>query len=260
MRQTAYVVMRQHKANALGRALDMEAPVATIVLSHPGRGRRTHRHDERSRLRAEALHGGMDQQQRDRVMGRLKDGIAELLVATDVAARGLDVDTLTHVVNYDVPSSPESYVHRIGRVGRAGREGVAITLAEPRQRRLLQNIERLTKQEIDIQKIPTVGDLRTRQIEVTVDAIREATLSDDLEDYEQVLFELVADGNPDRDVALAAIKLFHQARGATTDEVEIPDASERKPRTATVARGTAARSARAARRAKSAATSAPAPG
>ena len=231
VRQTAYMVMRQHKANALGRVLDMEAPVATIVFCRTrgevdeltatmnGRG-----------YRAEALHGGMDQQQRDRVMGRLKDGTAELLVATDVAARGLDVDTLTHVVNYDVPSSPESYVHRIGRVGRAGREGVAITLAEPRQRRLLQNIERLTKQEIDIQKIPTVGDLRERQVAVTVEAIREALLADDLDDYETVLFQLIADGNPDRDVALAAIKLFHQARGATTDEVEIPDASERKPR------------------------------
>ena len=74
--------------------------------------------------RAEALHGGMTQEQRDRVMGRLRSGNADLLVATDVAARGLDIDTLTHVVNYDVPSSPESYVHRIGRVGRAGREGV----------------------------------------------------------------------------------------------------------------------------------------
>ncbi|MEM9467108.1 MAG: DEAD/DEAH box helicase [Actinomycetota bacterium] len=230
VRQTAYLVMRQHKANALGRVLDMEAPVATIVFCRTrgevdeltttmnGRG-----------YRAEALHGGMDQQQRDRVMGRLKDGTAELLVATDVAARGLDVDTLTHVVNYDVPSSPESYVHRIGRVGRAGREGVAITLAEPRQRRLLHNIERLTKQEIEIEKIPTVGDLRARQVEVTVEAVREAMMSHDLTDYEPVLFELVADGG-ERDIALAAIKLFHQARGATTDEVEIPDASERKPR------------------------------
>ena len=96
--------------------------------------------------RAEALHGGMDQQQRDRVMGRLRDGTAEVRIATDVAARGLDVDTLTHVVNYDVPSAAESYVHRIGRVGRAGRKGVAITLTEPRQCRLLGNIERLTKQ------------------------------------------------------------------------------------------------------------------
>jgi ATP-dependent RNA helicase DeaD len=106
---------------------------------------------------------------------------------------------------------------------------VAITLAEPRQRRLLQNIERLTKQEIDVQKIPTVGDLRERQVQVTVDAVREAMMAHDLDDYEPVLFELVADGS-EREIALAAIKLFHQARGATTDEVEIPDASERKPR------------------------------
>jgi ATP-dependent RNA helicase DeaD len=80
----------------------------------------------------------MSQEQRDRVMGRLRAGTADLLIATDVAARGLDVDTLTHVVNYDVPSAAESYVHRIGRVGRAGREGVAITLAEPRERRGLE--------------------------------------------------------------------------------------------------------------------------
>ena len=72
--------------------------------------------------RAEALHGGMNQEGRDRVMGRLRNGTAELLIATDVAARGLDVDILTHVVNYDVPSAPDAYVHRIGRVGRAGRE------------------------------------------------------------------------------------------------------------------------------------------
>ena len=94
--------------------------------------------------RAEALHGGMSQEQRDRVMGRLRTGTADLLIATDVAARGLDIDQLTHVVNYDVPSAPEAYVHRIGRVGRAGREGVAITLAEPREQRLLGNIERVT--------------------------------------------------------------------------------------------------------------------
>ena len=138
---------RAAQARALGRVLDIEAPGGALVFCRTrtevdqltetmnGRG-----------YRAEALHGGMDQAQRDRVMNRLRDGTAELLVATDVAARGLDVDTLTHVVNYDVPSAPESYVHRIGRVGRAGREGVAITLAEPREQRLLKNIERLTKQ------------------------------------------------------------------------------------------------------------------
>ena len=227
IRQTAYVVTRYHKSSALGRVLDMEGPTAALVFCRTrgevdeltatmnGRG-----------YRAEALHGGMDQPQRDRVMGRLRDGTAELLVATDVAARGLDVDTLTHVVNYDVPNAPDSYVHRIGRVGRAGREGVAITLVEPKQRRLLQNIERLTKQTIAIEKVPTVGDLRDKQIETTVDAIREAMTADDLENYSTVLRGLSGDGR-DRTIALAAIKLFHQARGATTDEVEIPDASER---------------------------------
>ena len=188
VRQSAYMVQRSHKPAALGRILDIEGPKATLVFCRTrievdqltetmnGRG-----------YRAEALHGGMDQPQRDRVMGRLRDGTAELLVATDVAARGLDVDTLTHVVNYDVPSAAESYVHRIGRVGRAGRQGVAITLAEPREQRLLFNIEKLTKQKIAIERVPTVADLRARQIEQTVSAVREALASDDLDDYNDVL-------------------------------------------------------------------------
>jgi ATP-dependent RNA helicase DeaD len=176
--------------------------------------------------RAEALHGGMDQTQRDRVMGRLRDGTAELLVATDVAARGLDIDTLTHVVNYDVPSAAESYVHRIGRVGRAGREGVAITLAEPRERRGLENIERLTKQKFEIATVPTVSDLRARQIELTVTAVREALAAVDLEDFNVVLHALSGEDS-DRNIALAAIKLVHESRGATIDELEIPDASDK---------------------------------
>jgi ATP-dependent RNA helicase DeaD len=180
----------------------------------------------------------MDQPQRDRVMGRLRDGTAELLVATDVAARGLDVDTLTHVVNYDVPSAPESYVHRIGRVGRAGRHGVAITLAEPREQRLLFNIEKLTKQKIAIERVPTVADLRARQIEQTVNAVREALAADDLDDYNEVLNALSGEHNL-RTIALAAVKLAHEASGATVDEAEIPDFShkvERGPRSEKPAR------------------------
>ena len=141
--ERAYVVTRPHKAAALGRILDVEAPAAALVFCRT----RTEVDELTERLnargyRAEALHGGMNQEGRDRVMGRLRNGTADLLIATDVAARGLDVEQLTHVVNYDVPSAPDAYVHRIGRVGRAGREGVAITLAEPRELRLLQNIER----------------------------------------------------------------------------------------------------------------------
>ena len=228
IRQTVYMVLRSHKASALGRILDVEAPESTIVFC-----RTRHEVDELTvtmngrGYRAEALHGGMDQKQRDRVMARLRDGTAELLIATDVAARGLDVDTLTHVVNYDVPSAPESYVHRIGRVGRAGREGVAITIAEPKQRRLLGNIERLTKQKFDIAKVPSVADLRTRQIEMTVGSVRDALAVDDLADYRAVL-DALGDEYSERDIALAAIKLVHRARGATIDEREIPDASQSK--------------------------------
>jgi len=228
IRQTVYMVHRAHKTSALGRILDIEAPGSAIVFCRT----RTDVDELTVKLnargyRAEALHGGMDQQQRDRVMARLRDGTAELLVATDVAARGLDVDTLTHVVNFDVPAQAESYVHRIGRVGRAGREGVAITLAEPRQRRLLGNIERLIKKQIDVARVPSVADLRKRQIQATVEALAEALDSDALEDYAEVLYSLSGRAH-ERHVALAAIKLVHQASATTDDLTEIPDASEKR--------------------------------
>ncbi len=229
--QRAFVVQRAHKPAALGRILDIETPEAALVFCRTrtevdmltetmnGRG-----------YRAEALHGGMDQAQRDRVMGRLRDGTAELLVATDVAARGLDVDTLTHVVNFDVPSAPDSYVHRIGRVGRAGREGVAITLAEPRERRLLDNIEKATKQRIAIEPVPSVAELRARQAEQTASTVRQALEADDLDDYGELLGSLADDGDL-RTIALAAIKLVHEASGATAEEPEIPAADRpSKPR------------------------------
>jgi ATP-dependent RNA helicase DeaD len=231
VRQVAYVVMRAHKPAALGRVLDVESPTAALVFCRTrtevdqltetlnGRG-----------YRAEALHGGMDQLQRDRVMNRLRNGTADLIVATDVAARGLDIDVLTHVVNYDVPSAPESYVHRIGRVGRAGREGVAITLAEPREHRLLQNIEHATKQKIAVQKVPTVADLRARRLELTIGTLREALDDeDDLENYRRVL-DALRDDFDLTEIALAAIKLAHEASGAVDDTLEIPDVELGRPR------------------------------
>ena len=232
VRQIAYVVQRAHKPAALGRVLDIEAPGGALVFCRT----RTEVDELTETMnargyRAEALHGGMDQAQRDRVMGRLRDGTADLLVATDVAARGLDVDTLTHVVNYDVPSAPESYVHRIGRVGRAGREGVAITLAEPREQRLLANIEKLTKQPITIEKVPSVADLRAAQLQQTVVAIRESLGADDLDEYHTILHDLRSDGEL-RDIALAAIRLYHEAAGNTVDQAEIPEIALRPTRPA----------------------------
>jgi ATP-dependent RNA helicase DeaD len=224
VKESAYVVARMQKPAALGRLLDLEAPEAAIVFCRTreqvdqlaetlnGRG-----------YRAEALHGGLSQEQRDRVMGRLRGGTADLLVATDVAARGIDVEHLTHVVNYDVPSAPESYVHRIGRVGRAGREGVAITLAEPREHRQLKAIERATGRRIPVEKVPSVADLRTRRLELTRAALHESLVEDEDLDRFRVVVETLGDEFDVMDVALAAVKLAHEAGGAAVDEEEIPE-------------------------------------
>jgi ATP-dependent RNA helicase DeaD len=177
----------------------------------------------------------MDQNQRDRVMGRLRSGGLDLLVATDVAARGLDIDQLTHVVNYDVPNAPESYVHRIGRVGRAGREGTAITLAEPREQRMLKAIERATGVPLTVEQLPTVADLKAKRLELTREALREILLKDDdLEAFETAVQPLAEEFGL-FSTALAAVKLAREASGAVRDEDEIPpaelpsDRDRRKP-------------------------------
>src|SRR4051812_11529329 len=227
VRQTAYVVPRAAKPAALGRILDVEAPAAAIVFCRTREEVDTLAETLNGRgYRAEALHGGMSQEQRDRVMGRLRGGTADLLVATDVAARGLDIEQLTHVVNYDVPSAPESYVHRIGRVGRAGREGVAITLAEPREHRMLKTIERVAGAPITIEKVPTVADLQARRLELTRAAVRETLLEDELEHF-RVVVETLTDEFDLMEVALAAVKLAHEAGGGTDDEEEIPQVAFR---------------------------------
>jgi ATP-dependent RNA helicase DeaD len=225
LRQTAYVVARAHKPAALGRILDVEVPTATIVFCRTrievdelaqtmnGRG-----------YRAEALHGGMDQKQRDRVMQRLRSETADLLIATDVAARGLDIDHLSHVVNYDLPSAPEAYVHRTGRVGRAGREGVAITLVEPRQHRMLKAIERRIGAKMQVAKVPTVADLRARRLEMTRAAVRETLLEDDHEQVRAVV-ESLSDEFDLVEVALAAVKFAHETTGMGGDDEELPSAT-----------------------------------
>jgi ATP-dependent RNA helicase DeaD len=231
IRQAAYVVQRAYKPAALVRLLDAESPTAALVFCRTrieveqlvetlnGRG-----------YRAEALHGGMTQEQRDRVMGRLRAGTTDLLVATDVAARGLDIDQLTHVINFDVPSAPAQYVHRIGRVGRAGREGVAITLAEPREHRMLKNIERVTGQRVPQQALPTVADLRARRLDVTTATLRESILEEELESF-RVVVETLSDEFDVMDVAAAAVKLAHQAsRGSDEDDEDIPEPRVREER------------------------------
>jgi ATP-dependent RNA helicase DeaD len=227
VRQVVHVVARAHKPAALARVLEMEAPAAAIVFCRTrlevdelteNLNRRGHR--------AEALHGGMGQDQRDRVMGRLRARVADLVVATDVAARGLDIEQLTHVVNYDVPTAAESYVHRIGRVGRAGREGVAVTLAEPRQRHLLRNIERVAGQRLSVEKLPTAADLRRRRLDTTTTALRDILLKDDLSGFAETV-EVLGDEFDIVEVARAAAKLAHERRYGAAPEEDIPEVAPR---------------------------------
>jgi ATP-dependent RNA helicase DeaD len=227
VRQSAYIVPRAYKAAALGRVLDIENPSRAIVFC-----RTRTEVDQLAELLAargydvQALHGGMAQEQRDRVMRKFREGSSEFLVATDVAARGLDIEELTHVVNYDVPSAPEAYVHRIGRTGRAGREGVAITIAEPREHRLLRNIEQLTRQKIELATVPTVADLRARRMELLRASLREALLAGELERHRGVVAALAEEFDI-MDVAAAAVRLLDEATGGDggAEPEEIPTVS-----------------------------------
>ncbi len=222
VRQVAYIVARAHKPAALERVLEMENPASALVFCRTRLEVDTlvemlnaHGHS------AEALHGGMEQRQRDRVMARFRDGTAELLVATDVAARGLDIERLSHVVNYDVPAAAEAYVHRIGRTGRAGRGGTAITLAEPREHRLLRSIESMTKQKIEVATVPTVADLRAKRLDITRASLRERLLAGGLDGTRVVVESLAAEFDI-VDIAAAAVQLAHTAIAGDGDDHEIP--------------------------------------
>ena len=234
--QTAYLVARPHKVAALARILDMASPKSTLVFC-----RTRLEVDELTSMlnsrgyRGEGLHGGMNQAQRDRVMQSFRSGKTELLVATDVAARGLDIPHVSHVMNYDVPSSPEAYVHRIGRTGRAGRGGEAITLVEPRERWLLQNVERLTKSKIDMATLPTVADLQTKRLERIGASIQEMLKANDFERFRIVVTTLTEKFDP-ADVAAAAIQLAYGSKDGERIEEEIPALRERAQETPQMSR------------------------
>ena len=221
VRQVAYIVRRDQKPAALDRILDMEEPRTAIVFCRTRLAVDTLVETLNAHgYRAEALHGGMQQRQRDAVMNRVRSGKTDLLMATDVAARGLDIEHVSHVVNFDLPADPESYVHRIGRTGRAGRVGTAITLADPREHRLLRTIEQFTKQKIEVQPIPTVKDLRARRLEQLAAALRERLEAGDYDDVRAVVTTL-ADEFDVVDIAAAAVKMAHGAAGADERQEEI---------------------------------------
>lgn len=227
VRQDAYIVARGQKSFALGRILEFEDPTSAIVFCRT----RVEVDELTDTLKshgygAQALHGGLDQRQRDRVMQLFRSGKADVLVATDVAARGLDIDHVSHVINYDIPTAPDVYVHRIGRTGRIGREGVAITFVDPREQRTLRFIEGVTKQKIDIATLPTLSALKAKRLDATRAAITTRIAAGDLDETRALVQALAADFAL-ADIAAAATALFHAAGETPADNA--PDIAPPPP-------------------------------
>ena len=204
-------VSERQKLDALTRILEAEAGAATLVFARTKTGAA----DLAERLAArghsvEALHGDMSQAQREAVVRRLRAGQLEVVVATDVAARGLDVERVERVINYDVPYDPESYVHRIGRTGRAGRGGVAILFVTPREQRLLREIERFTRHRMTPMALPTLADVAARRVAVLKETIVKTIAEDNLELYLSLVEELAEEGGLEMaEIAAAAARLAH---------------------------------------------------
>jgi ATP-dependent RNA helicase DeaD len=227
--QTYYEVPKGQKLEALARVLDMESPGPTIVFCRTRQ--ETSDLSDALRLRgynAEALHGDMNQGERDRVMRRFRDGQADLLIATDVAARGLDIETVTHVINYDIPWDVEQYIHRIGRTGRAGRTGDAITLVEGRQRRQLEAIERMIGSKIKPARIPTAADIASRRRDEFKEALRETLEARQFDGHLGTVEDLQGDFDP-AEIAAAALHMLWQSKHSGESAPEEVDADFEQP-------------------------------
>nr|MBA3320042.1 DbpA RNA binding domain-containing protein [Pyrinomonadaceae bacterium] len=180
---------------------------------------------------AEAMHGDMSQSQREAVIRRLRGGQVEIVVATDVAARGLDVERITQVINYDMPNDPEVYVHRIGRTGRAGRTGTAVLFVTARQQRMKMEIERYTNQRIEPMRMPTKADVARRRIAQFKERIHNTLRDEDLDLYLTLVGELAEESG--RDIAEIAAAAARLAGGDKPLEVVV--APEPEPRTSSPA-------------------------
>ena len=203
--QRYLIVSYPQKVEALTRILEVEEFDAMIVFVRTKNETETLAEKLRARgYSAMAINGDLGQAQRERTVGQLKAGKLDILVATDVAARGLDVDRISHVVNFDIPTDTESYVHRIGRTGRAGRKGDAISFVTPRERHLLRAIEKATRQPLTQMQMPTVEDINVRRLARFDAAITQALGSEDLGFYRDVVGHYVNEYDvPEADVAAA---------------------------------------------------------
>lgn len=222
--QYYYEVRPKNKSEVLSRLLDIYAPKLSVVFCNTKRGVDTLVEELKGRgYFAEGLHGDMKQQQRDRVMNRFRNGKTDILVATDVAARGIDVDDVEAVFNYDIPQDDEYYVHRIGRTGRAGRTGVAFNFVVGKEVYKLRDIQRYCKTKIIAKKVPSANDVADTKIEKIMTKIDDIIANEDLSRMIDIIEEKVNEEEyTSLDVA-AAFLYAAMGENSQTGEEKIPD-------------------------------------
>jgi ATP-dependent RNA helicase DeaD len=229
IRQRYWSIGGLHKLDALTRILENETFDGVIIFVRT-KTQTTELAEKLSArgFAAEALNGDVAQVQRERTVGRLRDGKLDILVATDVAARGLDVRRVTHVINYDIPHDTESYVHRIGRTGRAGAAGEAILFVAPRERRMLRAIEKATGHPIEPMDLPSVNDINSRRTERFKTTVRETIAENDLALYYRLVSEL--EQEDDLDALQIAAALAKMAQGDVPLLLDPKTESKRPPK------------------------------
>ncbi|MBN8802619.1 MAG: ATP-dependent RNA helicase [Lysobacteraceae bacterium SCN 69-123] len=210
IRQRYWWVSGMHKLDALTRILEVEPFDAMIVFARTKAGTEELAEKLQARgLAAAAINGDMQQAQRERTIGQLKEGKLDILVATDVAARGLDVERISHVLNYDIPYDTESYVHRIGRTGRAGRSGEAILFVTPREKGMLRQIERATRQPIEEMQLPTVDAVNDHRVAKFMERISQTLADGDTDFYRDLVQRYENEHNvPAVEIAAALARLL----------------------------------------------------
>ena len=231
-RQRYLQVSYPRKLDALTRILEVEDFDAMIIFVRTKQVTEDLAEKLRARgFNAAAINGDVAQAQRERTIGQLKSGAVDILVATDVAARGLDVERISHVVNFDIPTDSESYVHRIGRTGRAGREGDAVLFVTPRERHLLSSIERATRQPITEMQLPTVDDVNAQRVAKFADSITANLASDQLPLFRRLIDDYVREHDvPEADVAAALAVLNQDGPLLLKPEPPAPPRHERSDR------------------------------
>ena len=219
--QAYYEVRQRSKVEVLSRILDMNPPRLGIIFCNTKRSVDECTEDLVNRgYAADRLHGDISQQMRERVLKRFRDGAVELLVATDVAARGLDIDEIDIVFNYDLPTDPEDYVHRIGRTGRAGRSGRAVSFVFGREIYRLQAIERYTRQVIKREKIPSVEQVEGRRADIIFESLKERLETGGFDSYEENIDRLLEQGHTPTDIAGALITMLRESSGREGEAIQ----------------------------------------